>query len=186
MRKTKGFTLVELLVTITIMAILSVIAWNQFTQQKTKVWRQDCIAGISGISQALEEWRKANGIYHLDAINSYKPGVSNAELQHCQHRGYQTSVVAAGPFNSCNNACRITVTIPDTRPAALAAESYLITATRFYNAGTPDSDKDSECNVFYMNDLGEKGAINLAGTDSTYTPGTTALQQIKRSCWTEN
>ena len=185
MNSNKGFTLIELLITITIMAILTGIAWSLFSQQKAKAWRQDCLGGISGTAQALEVWRNTNGTYSIAGINAYKPAVSNTNLQTCQQRGYQTSANAAGPFASCHNACQLTVTIPDTRANA-PADSYLITATRVYNAATPVSDKDSDCNIFALNDLGQKSATNLAGTSSGFTPGTAALRQIKAKCWLEN
>lgn len=166
----KGFTLVELLVTLTIMAILTAIAWPQFSQQKAKAMRQDCIAGMSGAVQAMEEWHNTIGVYAAAGMNNYKAAVSNTNLQQCQQRGYQTG---AAPFATCNNACRITVTTPDARANA-PADSYLLTATRFYNAGTPVADRDSDCNSFTLNDLGTKGALNLAGAVSTAT------------CWLSN
>lgn len=166
LKKYNGFTLVELLVVLTIMAILTAIAWPQFSQQKAKALRQDCISGISGAIQALEEWHNTIGVYNVAGMNNYKSGVNNTNLQQCQQRGYQTSAAAAGPFSTCNNACRITVTIPDVRAAA-PADSYLLTATRFYVAGTPVEDRDSECNSFTINDLGTKGALDMAAVIST-------------------
>ena len=148
------------------MAILTAIAWSQYSQQQAKAVRQDCIAGFSGSIQALEEGHNTFGTYNVASMNSYKSAVSNTALQQCQQRGYQTSAAVAGPFPTCNNACLITVTIPDTRAAA-PADSYLITATRVYPAGTPNADRDSECNSYTINDLGTKGALDLAAAVST-------------------
>lgn len=169
-KKIAGFTLVELLVTLTIMGILTAIAWPMFSQQKAKALRQDCISGVSGAIQALEEWHNTVGVYNIAAMNNYKAGVSNTNLQQCQQRGYQTG---AAPFLTCNNACRITITIPDARANA-PLDSYSLTATRFYTAGTPNADRDSECNSFTINDLGTRTSLDLLGAAST------------QKCWLSN
>lgn len=178
--RNNGFTLVELLITITIMAILTAIAWPQFTQQKAKAKRQECIAGLSGAIQAMEDGFNTYGKYDDAAMNNYKPGVSNSDVQQCQHRGYQTSAVATGPFATCSNVCSISVNVP------VGADSYTLTATRNYDAKTPASDKDTDCNVFAVNNLGQKSATKLDGTSSGFTPTTTSAKQIKSTCWLEN
>ncbi len=178
--KKNGFTLVELLITLTIMGILTAIAWPLFSQEKAKAQRQDCIAGLSGAIQAMEEWQGTYGKYDVAGMNNYRIGVSNTELQQCQHRGYQTSTSATGPFATCNNICRITVSIP------AAADSYTLTATRVYNAKTPQSDKDTDCNIFAVNSLGQKSATKLDSTTSGFSPSTTSTRLIKTTCWIEN
>lgn len=159
----KGFTLVEILVTLTIMGILTAIAWPLFSQQKAKAYRQECIAGISGAIQALETWHNTVGVYDAAGLANYKSGLNTNNFQTCQQRGYRA---VTAPFTSCNNACGITVTIPDTRTNA-PTDSYLLTATRNYSANVPERDKDSECNSYTINDLGTKTAIDLANVDST-------------------
>lgn len=163
LKKNNGFTLVEILITLTIMGILTAIAWPLYSQQKAKALRQDCIAGLSGAIQAMEEWHNTIGVYAAAGMNNYKSAVSNTNLQQCQQRGYQTG---AAPFATCGNACRITITIPDTRANA-PADSYLLTATRFYNAITNNSDKDQDCDSYTINDLGTKGALDRSAAVST-------------------
>jgi len=170
LKKRHGFSLIELLVTLTIMGVLTAIAWPLFSQQTAKALRQDCISGLSGAIQAMEEWHNTVGVYAVAGMNNYKPAVNNANRQQCQHRGYQTG---GPPFATCNNACTITVAVPDARANA-PADSYLLTATRFYNAATPVSDRDTDCNSYTINDLGTKGALDMAAAVSTQT------------CWLSN
>ena len=177
LRKLSGFTLIELLATLAIMVIVTAIAWPLFHQQKAKVFRQECIAGLSGATQAMEEWRNTVGVYAVAAMNNYKPAINNNDEKACQQRGYKTG---AEPFSTCSNSCSITITIPNTQ------DSYTLTATRVYSAATPIEDKDSFCNVFAINDLGQKSASDLTGATSTFTPVTAAQKQIKANCWLEN
>jgi type IV pilus assembly protein PilE len=58
-----GFTLVELMVTIMVLAVLSAIAYPSFVSAIRKSRRADAVAALSSVQQAQERWRNNNPAY---------------------------------------------------------------------------------------------------------------------------
>lgn len=61
--KRKGFTLIELIVTITIIMVISAVAAVTFTGTNTKARDSRRMADLEKVRTALELYRQANGLY---------------------------------------------------------------------------------------------------------------------------
>lgn len=70
MAKRSGFTLVELLVVITILAIISVVAYTQFGGVTDKAKNSSKLDHIASIQGALEMFNQQNNYYPLPSTYS--------------------------------------------------------------------------------------------------------------------
>ena len=71
----EGFTLVELLVVLLIIAILAAIALPAFIKQREKGWRAQMEAALKDGSTAMEAWATDNnGSYSDTTLSELKPG----------------------------------------------------------------------------------------------------------------
>lgn len=62
----KGFTLIEIMITIAVLGILSSAAINAFESQKRKGYRTDGIRAVNVMAQRMENWRASTGAYTTD------------------------------------------------------------------------------------------------------------------------
>jgi type IV pilus assembly protein PilE len=58
-----GFTLIELMIVLVIVAVLAMVALPSFQKQMAKGRRADAISALSGVLQAQERWRSNRGTY---------------------------------------------------------------------------------------------------------------------------
>ena len=75
-RAIAGFTLVELMITLAIMAILASLAWPALQEAVRKSRRSDGMAALATIMQAQERWRANNPAYQATLANL--PGAQSA------------------------------------------------------------------------------------------------------------
>jgi type IV pilus assembly protein PilE len=68
MRRHRGFTLIELMIAIVIVAILASVAYPSYTEYVRKSRRSDAVAEINGVSQALERWRANSPTYDATVV----------------------------------------------------------------------------------------------------------------------
>lgn len=90
-RPASGFTLVELMIAIAIIAILSALAWPTLQEAVHRSRRADAMAALSVIQQAQERWR-ANNPEYKSSLSSL-PG-ADATRSPDQH--YDLSLVDDG------------------------------------------------------------------------------------------
>ena len=62
-RRSAGFTLIELMIAVVIIAILAAVAIPAFTDAIRKSRRSDAFAALSSVQQAQERWRSNNASY---------------------------------------------------------------------------------------------------------------------------
>ena len=141
-RRIGGFTLIELMVTVVVLAIIVGIAVPSYQQQVRKSRRADARNAVLDLAGREERF--------LSISNSYSQTPADV--------GY------AGPFPvTVNNGYyQLTVVSPD--PAQGVTPSYLITATYF---GPQVADTD--CAQFTVNQLGQQVALTAGGALNTAT-----------------
>lgn len=67
--RSRGFTLMELMIVVAIVAILAAIAYPSFMEQVRASRRADALAEAGRIQLAMERWRADNPSYETNAIN---------------------------------------------------------------------------------------------------------------------
>ena len=102
-RESAGFTLVELMIAVAIMAILASLAWPALQEAVQKSRRSDGMAALSTIMQSQERWRANNPAYQ--ATLASLPG---AQAATSPDRHYDMSLVD-GSVSATGYTARATV-----------------------------------------------------------------------------
>lgn len=63
MKKSRGFTLIELMIVVAVIAILAAIAYPSYQESISKSRRSDAQAALQGLAQAMERFYTSNGTY---------------------------------------------------------------------------------------------------------------------------
>ena len=101
----KGFTLIELMIVVTVISLLALVGYPIFIDQVRKSRRADAIAALNRIGQAQERWRANNPTYSnslaAGALNVPNPGsgyytLSVATDVATASRRYVATATAAG------------------------------------------------------------------------------------------
>ncbi len=177
----RGLTLVELMITTAIIAIVALIAWNQYDQQAAKNRRTDAIRALLAAQVAMEQYRSDNGTYDdgaggATALGNYMqnaPGsAAGSNPDDCgRNRGYMAT--AGGGFVSCRGYYNIAVT-------NLTASTYTLQATpAMFTSG---SQQDKRCPDFTLTHTGIK---SYAGTPVTGLGGSETKESRARECWAQ-
>lgn len=148
----RGFSLIELLVALAILATISAIALPLYERQTRRARRVEAQATLVMLAQAQERFFTINGSYgtwaELDA------GLNNA---------YTNAMSELSDENTDGTPDYYTFTIALGNPAV----TYQMTATA--NAGSAQ-DSDAECGSYSINQAGQRTALQSDGaTISTET-----------------
>ncbi|MGH8030410.1 MAG: type IV pilin protein [Arenimonas sp.] len=130
MKKQLGFTLLELMVVVAVIAILAAIALTSYRNQLIKSKRAEGKQVVSDYALRLEKWRLNNATYTstLANINGVSPSPS----------GYYTIALSTPTGGNC----------PNTTNAIGSANSFRITATA---AG--DQADDTKCATMVLSSI---------------------------------
>lgn len=97
----RGFTLIELMVTVVVAAILATLAYPAFLDSVRKSRRSEAFAALTGLQQAQERWRAGNASYSTDLAalgmaSSSANGRYNLRVLSASATGYMLSAQAQG------------------------------------------------------------------------------------------
>lgn len=137
-QKQKGFTLIELMVTVAIVAIIAAIAYPSYLKSAQKGRRADAKASLTQYSQALERCYTEYGFY-----KSSRCGVFTT----LQGGGYNT---AHGYY---------VVTAP-----SVTSTTYALAATA---VSTGPQASDTGCTIMTLNNQGQQGSGSATATSDT-------------------
>ena len=139
----RGFSLVELLITIAIVGVLAAIAYPSYTTYVRRANRTDATRTMMVDAQALQRCYSQNFSY------------VNSAATPCP--------VAAGTTTSPNGYYSIVIAMP---AAGILAPSYSIKATPV--AGKPQT-ADTQCATFTLLSTGQQTSATSGGTDTSQT-----------------
>lgn len=118
MQRVRGFTLLELMVVVAVIAILAGIAYPLFSEQMRKGKRSEAIAAISDIQLRQERWRSNNATYGnltgadfaagnifggVAAVTSYNSGLKNYNISVSNNTGTGYIVTATRKNSMAND-----------------------------------------------------------------------------------
>jgi type IV pilus assembly protein PilE len=98
----RGFTLIELMIVVVVVAILGTVAFPAFRDQVRKSRRADAITSLNKIAQAQERWRANNAAYGSSlastGLNVANPssGYYTLSVSGATATGYTAAASAAG------------------------------------------------------------------------------------------
>jgi type IV pilus assembly protein PilE len=151
-KKTAGVTLVELMVTLAVLAILVSIGYPMYTDQVRKSRRVDARGGVMELAMAMDRHEGAFGRYTESATTI--AGITFAD-------GSPTPGLNA-TFD--DDVTRIAAQYREFFNFTITADNdtYTITATP-----TGGQANDSDCASFSINQIGTKSALDSSTSDNT-------------------
>ena len=140
MKRLRGFTLIEVMVTVAILAIVASLAYPSFIGAIRKSRRSEAFDAITRIQQAQERWRANKSSYTTDL------GSTGLDVPTTSPNGYYT----------------LSVTLPES--AASAASEYTIKATA---AGSQAA--DTKCAFLSMKADGGKLSYDSTSAEACWS-----------------
>lgn len=119
----RGFTLLELLVTVAIVAILAAIAYPSYQSFVLRSHRSEAIQGLLSAQLRQEEWRVKNGSYTTTMSNLGSPTSNYYSFSSTIGSGsvptYVLTATASGSQTADTDCLTFTITNTDTKGASL-------------------------------------------------------------------
>lgn len=134
-----GFTLIELMIVVAIVAMLSAIAYPSYVEYVLKSKRSDGKALLSRIAGEQERFFTARGQYTNNLTGAKPAGLGFTNNQ--SEKGCYTAAIALGAGNL----------------------SYTLTATPTSSGSCGNQALDTKCGALSINNLGVKGATGTDG-----------------------
>lgn len=144
MKPTKGFTLIEIMIAVAIIAIISGFAYPSYVKHVQRAKRVDAQTAVLEAAQRQEAYYIRN--------NSYAKDLTQLEYNATSSEGLYNLVMSAAP-----NGCTGNRTLP-------VCTGFEMTATP---VTTKPQAQDSECQSFTVNQLGTKSAKDANNSVST-------------------
>jgi type IV pilus assembly protein PilE len=141
-RRHGGFTLIELMITVAIVAILAAVAYPSFMEQVRKSRRSDAITALNAVAQAQERWRSNNVNYNNADVSSASTGLrlvagTTVATSYTLSSGYYTIAIGTtlSPTNYSATATATGAQASDAKCATLTLSMASGTIT-YGNTGT--------------------------------------------------
>lgn len=148
LKRQQGFTLVELMIVVAIIAILSTIAIPAYDQYITKIRRADGKVALMKLAQLQEAYFSNNNKY----------AVTLTELLASSTEGF--SSITGTTAQSPQNYYTLTLT-----PGATATRSFTLTAAPYGDMITREEKMSVSCKGLTLDSTGQRG-ISSGGTGS--------------------
>lgn len=106
-RRWRGFTLIELMIAVVVVAVLAAIALPSFLDSTRKSRRSDAFAALNQVMQAQERFRANNASYAsslTNAANGSPPGLALTSTSANSHYSLTLSDVTAAGYSAVATA----------------------------------------------------------------------------------
>ena len=80
MKKSKGFTLLELMIVVAIIGIIAALGYPSYQEQVAKTRRADCGGALVGLANAMERFYSVNSTYLGAGVSAANTGAPAATL----------------------------------------------------------------------------------------------------------
>lgn len=116
MRRLRGFTLIELMIVVVVIAVLAAIAIPNFLEQSRKGRRSEALKAIGDVQMALERWRAEHTSY--SGCSACTTGVStdNYSVAVTNEGGTTYTITATRQGKQQNDRCGNLVATQSTKP----------------------------------------------------------------------
>lgn len=119
-----GFTLIELMIVVVVVAILSAVALPSFFEQIRKSRRTDAINALAQVQQAQERWRANNATYASSlaapptgiGVSNPSSGYYTLSISGASATGYTATATAAGSQANDSRCTSLSVTVANGSP----------------------------------------------------------------------
>ena len=106
--RSRGFTLIELMITVAVVGILAAVAMPAYDSMIRKSRRADAVASLTGMQQSQERWRANNASYTDTLTNLQYPTTIyyTLSIESATATGYVVKAVAvSGKSQAADSGC---------------------------------------------------------------------------------
>ena len=106
--RSRGFTLIELMITVAVVGILAAVAMPAYDSMIRKSRRADAVASLTGMQQSQERWRANNASYTSTLTDLQFPttGYYTLSIESATTTGYVVKAVAvSGKSQAADSGC---------------------------------------------------------------------------------